>query len=51
MYFYKCPNCLDIFYSEELYTECKCFKCGAVFQPPAIQVDDWILEAMKRCGK
>ena len=49
MYFYKCPGCLDIWYSEELHTKCKCFKCGEEYEPPTIQVDEWVIRAMKRC--
>lgn len=49
MYFYKCPNCLDIWYSETQYDTCKCFKCGTEYEPTPIYVEDWIKSAIERC--
>jgi len=51
MYFYKCPNCLDIWYSETQYDKCKCFKCGCEYEPPIIKVEEWIIKAEKRLKK
>lgn len=44
-----CPKCGDIWYSQEQYNRCKCFKCNFEYIPKIIKIEEWIIEAMRRC--